>query len=86
MRQWLNLKGHGLRDRVLAVSTREAEPGALLQTEDTRKQTVVAKRRLFKTEHYYKYNKSLKRSDITNIVHCKRKRYYNQKYRTRKRH
>jgi hypothetical protein len=75
-----------MKDRVLAVSTHEAEPEVLLQIEDTRKQTVVAKRRLSKTEHYYKYNKGLKRSNITNIVHCKRKRYCNQKYRTRKHH
>jgi hypothetical protein len=75
-----------MRDRVLAVSTHKAESEALLQIEDTRKQTVVARRRLSKAEQCYRYNKSLKRSNITNIVHCKRKRYYNQKYRTRKRY
>jgi hypothetical protein len=34
-----------MRDLVLTVKQHEAEPEALLQTEDTRKQTVVAKKK-----------------------------------------
>jgi hypothetical protein len=37
-----------MRDRVLTVNPYEAEPEALLQTEDTRKQTVIAKRSILK--------------------------------------
>ena len=60
---------------MLTVNPHEAEPEALLQTEDTRKQTVVRKKKYILRQSIITNVTRVLKSNITNIVRCRRKRH-----------